>query len=136
MIKRPKVMTADDVIHELDRGDYFLDKLDDPQEPILLESDNEFSDLEDIDDDDHANNKEISVSSMYQYIYLLLTNFLVNAYLSSTLHLSTSVVVTTYHSNQIFVHHMHYLLCHYNLLFCQHLPSKHLNHHYYLPFNH
>ena len=46
MIKRPKVMTVDDVIHELDGDDYFLDKLDYSQESVILGSDNEFSDLE------------------------------------------------------------------------------------------
>ena len=60
-------MTADNEIHELDRGDYFLDKLDDPQESVMLESDNEFSDLEDIDEDNqegnyiHTNNKYVPV---------------------------------------------------------------------------
>ena len=39
-------MTVDDVIHELDGDDYFLDKLDYPQESVMLGSDNEFSDLE------------------------------------------------------------------------------------------
>ena len=45
-------MTSDNVIHELDGDDNFLDKLDDPQETVLLGSDNEFSDLEKIDEDD------------------------------------------------------------------------------------
>ena len=52
MAKRRRVMTSDNVIHELDGDDYFLDKLDDPQEPVLLGSDNEVSDLEEIDEDD------------------------------------------------------------------------------------
>ena len=57
-------MTADNVIHELDGDDYFLDKLDDPQESVMLESDN---DLEDIDEDNqegnyiHTNNKYVPV---------------------------------------------------------------------------
>ena len=38
-------MTADNVIHELDGHDNFLDNLDDPQESVILENDNEFSDL-------------------------------------------------------------------------------------------
>ena len=106
----------------------------------MLGSDNEFSDLKDIDEDDqkgnyiHTNNKVISASIMYQYSYIF-SYFLANAYLSSTLHPPTSVA-TTYHTNQIFIHHLHHLLSHYPLLFCQHLPSKHLNHHYYLPLNH
>ena len=94
MIKKTRVMTADNVIHELDGDDYFLDNLDDPQESVMLESDNEFSDLVDIDEDNQegnyihtiANNKVIFASSMYQYSYLF---FLTNPYLSSTLHLST-----------------------------------------------
>ena len=48
-------MTTDDVLQELDGDDYFLD-LDDPQEPVMLGSDAEFSDLSDIDDDDQEGN--------------------------------------------------------------------------------
>ena len=48
-------MTADDVIHELDGDNFFLDKLD-PQETVMLGSDNEFSDLEDIDEDNQEGN--------------------------------------------------------------------------------
>ena len=68
--KNPKVMTTGNVICELDGND-FLDELDDPQDPVMLESDDEFSDLEDIDEDNqegnyiHTNNKVISASSMY-----------------------------------------------------------------------
>ena len=51
MAKRPRILTTDDVIRELDGDDYFLD-LDDPQEPVMLGSDDEFSDLSDIDEDD------------------------------------------------------------------------------------
>ena len=51
MAKRPRILTTDDVIRELDGEDYFLD-LDDPQEPVMLGSDDEFSDLSDIDEDD------------------------------------------------------------------------------------
>ena len=90
-------MTADNLIHELDGDDNFLDELDDPQESVILESDNEFSDLEEIDEDNQegnyihiiANNKVIFASSMYQKSYLFFFFFLTNAYLSSTLHLST-----------------------------------------------
>ena len=44
MAKRSRVMTINYVIRELD-GDDFLDELHDPQEPIMLGSDDEFSDL-------------------------------------------------------------------------------------------
>ena len=70
MAKRPRVMTTGNVICELDRDD-FLDELDDPQDPVILESDDEFSDLEHIDEDDqegnyiHTNSKVISASIMY-----------------------------------------------------------------------
>ena len=54
------------------RDDYFLTRLD-PQEPVMLGGEDEFSDLQGIDEDDqegnyiHTNNKLISVSSIYQY---------------------------------------------------------------------
>ena len=48
MAKRQRVMTSDNVIDEPDGDDYFLDKLDDPQEPVLLESD-----LQEIGEDNH-----------------------------------------------------------------------------------
>ena len=51
MAKRSKILTADIVIRELDGGDYFLE-LDDPQEHVMLGSDNDFSNLEDINEDD------------------------------------------------------------------------------------
>ena len=51
MAKRPRILTAEDVIHEHDRDDYFLE-LDDPQEPIMSRSDDDFSNLEDINEDD------------------------------------------------------------------------------------
>ena len=72
MAKRPRILTAEDVIYELDGDNYFLE-LDDPQEPIMPRSDDDFSDLEDINEDDeegnyiHINNKVISVVSIYQY---------------------------------------------------------------------
>ena len=37
MAKRPRVKTADDVVCE-HGDDYFLAKLDDPQEPVILGS--------------------------------------------------------------------------------------------------
>ena len=77
MARRPRVMTADDVIHKLDVDDYFLDELYDHEESVMLGSDNEFSDLKDIDEDDqegnnyiHTNNKVISAFIMYQYSYI------------------------------------------------------------------
>ena len=72
MAKRPRILTAEDVIHEHDGDDYFLE-LDDPQEPVMPGSDDDFSNLEDINEDDeegnyiHINNKVISVVSIYQY---------------------------------------------------------------------
>ena len=72
MAKRPRILTAEDVIHELDGDNYFLE-LDDPQEPVMAGSDDDFSNLEDINEDDeegnyiHINNKVISVVSIYQY---------------------------------------------------------------------
>ena len=74
-------MTADDVIHKLDGDDYFLDELYDHQESVMLGSDNEFSDLKDIDEGDqegnyiHTNNKVISASIMYQYRYIFFLFF-------------------------------------------------------------
>ena len=72
MAKRTRILTVDNVIRELDRYDYFLE-LDDHQEPVMPGSDNEFSDLEDINEDDeegnyiHTNKKVIYASSIYQY---------------------------------------------------------------------
>ena len=71
MAKRPRILTAEDVIHELEGNDYFLE-LDDPQEPVMPGSDNNFTDLEDTNEDDEGNyidinNKVISVFSIYQY---------------------------------------------------------------------
>ena len=72
MAKRPRILTAEDVIHELYGDDYFLE-LDDPQKPVMPGSDDDFSNLEDINEDDeegnyiHINNKVISVVSIYQY---------------------------------------------------------------------
>ena len=72
MAKRPRILTAEDVIHELDGDNYFLE-LDDPQDPVMPGSDDDFSNLEDINEDDeegnyiHINNKVISVVSIYQY---------------------------------------------------------------------
>lgn len=40
------------MICELDIDDYFLAELDDPQEPVVLRSDDEFNDLEDINEDE------------------------------------------------------------------------------------
>ena len=60
------------MICELDIDDYFLAELDDPQEPVMLGSDDEFNDLDDIDEDEqegnynHTNNSVISAPSMYQ----------------------------------------------------------------------
>ena len=48
MAKRPR-HDADNVICGLD-GDYFLDELDDPREPVMVGSYDEFSDSEDIDE--------------------------------------------------------------------------------------
>ena len=48
-------MTIEDMIHELDEDD-FLDELHDPQEPVTLRSDDEFSNLEDTDEDDQEGN--------------------------------------------------------------------------------
>ena len=69
-------MTADDVIHKLDVDDYFLDELYDHQESVMLGSDNEFSDLKDIDEDDqkgnnyiHANNKVISAFIIHFFLF-------------------------------------------------------------------
>ena len=55
MAKRPRLLTTEDILRELDGDDYFLD-LDDPQEPVMLGSDDEFSDLSDIDEDDEEGN--------------------------------------------------------------------------------
>ena len=55
MAKRPRILSTDDVIRELDGDDYFLN-LDNPQEPVMLGSDDEFSDLSDIDEDDEEGN--------------------------------------------------------------------------------
>ena len=55
MAKRPRILTTNDVLRELDGDDYFLD-LDDPQEPVMLGSDDEFSDLSDIDEDNEEGN--------------------------------------------------------------------------------
>ena len=72
MAKRPRILTTEDVIHELEEDDYIL-QLDDPQEPIMPGSDDDFSDLEDINEDDEEgnyidiNNKVIPVFSIYQY---------------------------------------------------------------------
>ena len=80
MAKRPRILTAEDVIHELNGDDYFLE-LDDPQEPVMPGSDDDFSDLEDINEDDEEgnyiqiNNKVISVISIYQYINFLILFF-------------------------------------------------------------
>ena len=72
MAKRPRILTAEDAIHELDGDNYFLE-LDYPQEAVMPGSDDDFSNLEDINEDDeegnyiHINNKVISVVSIYQY---------------------------------------------------------------------
>ena len=55
MAKRPRILTTNDVLRELNGDDYFLD-LDDPQEPVMLGSDDEFSDLSYIDEDDEEGN--------------------------------------------------------------------------------
>ena len=95
MAKRPRILTAEDVIHELDGDNYFLE-LDDPQEPVMPGSDDDFSDLKDINEDDeegnyiHINNKVIFVVSIYQYSNFFLI-FLENPYHSSILHPSISV---------------------------------------------
>lgn len=39
--KRPRVMTINDMIHQLDK-DGFLNDLHDPQEPVMLGSNDEF----------------------------------------------------------------------------------------------
>ena len=80
MAKRPRILTAEGVIHELDGDNYFLE-LYDPQEPVMPGSDDDFSDLEDINEDDeegnyiHINNKVISVVSIYQYSNFLILFF-------------------------------------------------------------
>ena len=72
MAKRPRILTTEDVIHELEEDDYIL-QLDDPQEPVMPGSDDDSSDLEDINEDDEEgnyidiNNKVIPVFSIYQY---------------------------------------------------------------------
>ena len=72
MAKRPRFLTTEDVIHELEEDDYIL-QLNDPQEPVMPGSDDNFSDLEDINEDDEEgnyidiNNKVIPVFSIYQY---------------------------------------------------------------------
>ena len=55
MPQRPRILTTDDILREHDGDDYFRD-LDDPQEPVMLGSDDEFSDLSDIDEDDEEGN--------------------------------------------------------------------------------
>ena len=55
MEKRPRILTTDDVIHERHGDDYFLD-LDGPQEPVMLKSDDEFSDFVDIVEDVEEDN--------------------------------------------------------------------------------
>lgn len=50
MAKRPRFMTADNMICELDKHD-LLDGLDDPQESVMMGSDDEFTNIKDIDDD-------------------------------------------------------------------------------------
>ena len=72
MARKPRILTAEDVIHELE-GDNYILELDDPQEPVMPGSDDNFSNLEDINEDDEEgnyidiNNKVISVFSIYQY---------------------------------------------------------------------
>ena len=83
-------------------------------------SDDDFSNLEDINEDDekgnyiHINNKMISVVSIYQYSNFFLIFFRkIHTIVLSYIHLSQ--FATTHHSNQTIVHH-------YPLLY------KHLNH--------
>lgn len=63
-------ITAVDVIHELDGDDHFLE-LDDPEDPVMLEGDDEFRDLEGIDEDDqkgndiHSHNQQSDICVYY-----------------------------------------------------------------------
>ena len=55
MVKRPRILIIDHVICELRLDDYFLE-VDDPQEPVMLGNDDEFSDLEDINKENNEGN--------------------------------------------------------------------------------